>query len=172
MAGALGIRPARYSKYEIGRSEAPYDVLVKIANLAETSLDYLMTGRATGDQPLDPWSQSSLRGFVDALPLATVIYDNNNRLYGCNRAFQRTFFPHAPHIIRPGTPREFLLRSWAYSQGHDPLETEAFVRERLEDRSEPSAPVEVSLGRQVLRIAESRHDNLKVVLVTDLTSRD
>ena len=172
MAGALGIRPARYSKYEIGRSEAPYDVLVKIANLAETSLDYLITGRTPGDQALDPWSQSALQGFVEVLPLATVVYDDSNRLYGCNRAFQKTFFPHAPHIIRPGTPREFLLRSWAYSQGHDPLETESFVRKRLEHRPEPSTPVEVSLGKQVLRIAESRHENLKVVLVTDLTSRD
>jgi transcriptional regulator with XRE-family HTH domain len=172
MAEALGIQPARYSKYEIGRSEAPYEVLVKIANLAETSLDYLITGRTPGAEPTDPWSQTALRGFVEALPLATVIYDDGNRLYGCNRIFRQTFFPDSPHIIRPGTPREFLLRAWAYSQGHDPLETEAFVRERLEERPEPAAPVEVRLGNHVLRIAESRHENLKVFLVTELTSRD
>ena len=172
MAHALGIQPARYSKYEIGRSEAPYEVLVKIANLAETSLDYLITGRMPGAEPANPWPQTALRGFVEALPLATVIYDDGNRLYGCNRVFRQTFFPDSPHIIRPGMPREFLLRAWAYSQGHDPLETEAFVRERLADRPEPTTPVEVRLGEQVLRIAESRHENLKVVLVTDLTTRD
>lgn len=172
MARALGIQPARYSKYEIGRSEAPYEVLVKIAALAGTSLDYLITGRTSAHEPADVWSQAVLRRFVDVLPLATVVYDEGNRLYGWNRVFQQMFFPESPHIIRPGTPREFLLRSWAYSQGHDPLATEAFVRERLEDRPESGGPVEVRLGQQVLRVAESRHGNLKVVLVTDLTSRD
>ena len=170
MARALGIQTARYSKYEIGRSEAPYDVLVKIAKLTDTSLDHLITGRMADSGPADSWSQAALRGFVDALPLATVIYEDGNRLYGCNRVFQQTFFPDSPHIIRPGTPREFLLRAWAYSQGHDPMETENFVRERLEDRPEPRAPIEVRLGNQVLRIAEASHENLKVVLVTDLTS--
>jgi transcriptional regulator with XRE-family HTH domain len=172
MARALGIETARYSKYEIGRSEAPYDVLIKIAHLAETSLDYLITGRLPEHAPAHGGSRTALREFVEALPLATVIYDAGNRLYGCNRAFQELFFAHAPDIIRPGTPRELLLRSWAYSQGHDPVETEAFVRERLEHRPVSAAPVEVLLGNQVLRIAESRHEDLKLVLVTDLTSRD
>lgn len=172
MADALGIQPARYSKYEIGRSEAPYDVLVKIANLAETSLDYLITGRMPSTEPDDSRLQTALRNFLESLPLPTVIYDHGNRLYGCNGVFRQTFFPDSPHIVRPGTPRKFLLRAWAYSQGHDPMETEAFVRERLEDRPQSAAPVEVRLGEQVLRIAESRHENLKVILVTDLTTRD
>lgn len=172
MAEAIGIQPARYSKYEIGRSEAPYEVLVKIANLAEISLDYLITGRRPGAGHADPWSQIGLREFVETLPLATVVYDESDRLCGCNRVFRQTFFPDSPHIIRPGTPRELLLRAWAYSQGHGPLETEAFVHERLEGRSGRTATVEARLGNQVLRIAESRHENLKVFLVTELTSRD
>ncbi len=170
MARALGIQTARYSKYEIGRSEAPYDVLVKIARLAETSLDYLLTGRKAEYQPRGPGSRAALQEFVDALPLAAVIYDDSNRLFGCNRVFEQTFFPESPHIVRPGTPQEFLLRSWAYSQGHDPLVTEAFVQERLSGRPEPTAHFAIRLGKQVIRIAESWHENLKVVLVTDLTS--
>ena len=170
MARALGIQTARYSKYEIGRSEAPYDVLVKVARLAETSLDYLLTGRKAEYQPPGPGSQAALQEFVDALPLAAVIYDDGNRLVGCNRVFEQTFFPDAPHIVRPGTPQEFLLRSWAYSLGHDPLVTEIFVQERLSRRPEPTAHFAIRLGEQVIRIAEAWHENLKLVLVTDLTS--
>ncbi len=170
MARALGIQTARYSKYEIGRSEAPYEVLVKIARLAETSLDYLLTGRKAETQPPGPGSQLAMQKFVDALPLAAVIYDDGNRLLGCNRVFEQTFFPDSPHIVRPGTPQEFLLRSWAYSQGHDPLVTETFVQERLRSRPEPTAHFAIRLGEQVIRIAEAWHENLKLVLVTDLTS--
>ena len=170
MARALGIQTARYSKYEIGRSEAPYDVLVKIARLAGTSLDYLLTGGKVEYQPPGPGSRATLQEFVDALPLAAVIYDDGNRLFGCNRLFEQTFFPDSPHIVRPGTPQEFLLRSWAYSQGHDPLVTEAFVQERLKSRPEATAHFAIRLGEQVIRIAEAWHENLKLVLVTDLTS--
>ncbi len=44
MAHALGIRTARYSKYEVGRSEAPYEVLIKISRLTSVSIDYLVSG--------------------------------------------------------------------------------------------------------------------------------
>ncbi len=172
MARALGIQTARYSKYEIGRSEAPYDVLVKIARLAETSLDHLLIGRKAETQPPGPGSPSALQEFVDALPLAAVIYDDGNRLMGCNRVFEQTFFPDSPHIVRRGTPQEFLLRSWAYSQGHGPLVTETFVQERLSRRRGPTAHFAVRLGEQVIRIAEAWHENLKLVLVTDLSSGD
>jgi hypothetical protein len=86
--------------------------------------------------------------------------------------FEQTFFPGSPHIVRPGTPQEFLLRSWAYSQGHDPLVTEAFVQERLKSRPEAAAHFAIRLGKQVIRIAEAWHENLKLVLVTDLTSAE
>jgi transcriptional regulator with XRE-family HTH domain len=172
MAQALGIQSARYSKYEIGRSEAPYEVLVKIASLAGVSLDYLIAGKEADLEAVDAGRHKELREFVDVLPLATVVYDDTNRLYGCNRAFQRTFFPDSPHIVRPGTPREFLLRSWAYAQGHDPATTESFVQERLSRQAAPGVQFEISLGNHVLRIAETLHKNLKLVLVTDLRSRD
>ena len=93
----------------------------------------------------------TLAHVAGTVPIVSVIYDEGNRLFGCNHVFEQTFFPESPHIVRPGTPQEFLLRSWAYSQGHDPLVTEAFVQERLSGRPEPTTHFAIRLGEQVIR---------------------
>jgi len=46
------------------------------------------------------------------------------------------------------------------------------VQERLKSRPESTAHFAIRLGEQVIRIAEAWHENLKLVLVTDLTSAE
>ena len=42
VAGLLGIRQTTYSKYELGRILVPVDMLIKLADLYDVSLDYLV----------------------------------------------------------------------------------------------------------------------------------
>jgi transcriptional regulator with XRE-family HTH domain len=170
IAQSLGIGAARYCKYEIGRSEAPYEVLIKIARLTEVSLDFLIAGGKGESWSNPPAILQPLRRIVRALPVATAVYDASDRLVAYNDIYQRTFFPETPHVLRPGTPHEFVLRSWAYAQGHDPLITEKFVRERLRHPRGRTNQFELQVGESSLRIAESRHASYTIVQVTDLTS--
>lgn len=48
VAEKLGITQTNYSKYELGKVNIPVEMLIKLANLYDVSLDYL-TGRT--DQP-------------------------------------------------------------------------------------------------------------------------
>lgn len=42
IANLLGISQTRYSKYEIGTCEIPLDILIQLARLYNTSIDYLL----------------------------------------------------------------------------------------------------------------------------------
>ena len=46
VAEQLGIRQTTYSKYELGKILVPIDMLIKLADLYQVSLDYLV-GRAS-----------------------------------------------------------------------------------------------------------------------------
>lgn len=46
VAGLLGIRQTTYSKYELGKILVPIDMLIKLADLYDVSLDYLV-GRSS-----------------------------------------------------------------------------------------------------------------------------
>ncbi len=167
LALALGIGPARYSKYEIGRSEAPYDVLIKFANLTGISLDSLIAGQTVRPQE-SVGAQPPLLACLQSIPLAAVVFDHANRLVGHNRPYRETFFSRCPHVLRPGTPFPHLIRTWAYSEGHDPAETEDFVRQRVNYDPGHNKPATFNIGSTQLRIAESRHDNYRLVLITDV----
>ena len=41
LADYLGVRQTTYSKYELGRIEVPVEVLIKLADYYQVSLDYL-----------------------------------------------------------------------------------------------------------------------------------
>ena len=41
LAVYLGVRQTTYSKYELGRIEVPVEVLIKLADYYQVSLDYL-----------------------------------------------------------------------------------------------------------------------------------
>ena len=42
LAGLLGMSQTGYSKYETGENEIPVSVLIKLADLYQTSTDYLL----------------------------------------------------------------------------------------------------------------------------------
>lgn len=52
----LGIRRDRYAKYELGLAEPPFIILVRICELANTSLDFLISGK----KPTSPASMEFL----------------------------------------------------------------------------------------------------------------
>lgn len=168
MANVLGITAARYSKYEIGRSEAPYSVLIKIAKLTEITLDYLIAGQ---EYPREARAQPRARQlleFLHLLPIPAVIYDKFNRLFGHNRQYLDTLFSKCSHVLQAGTHQEVVLRAWAYSQGHGPLETEEFVRKRVNHDPNATPPIDVRIGSQRLQIAESHYSDCRLVLVTGM----
>lgn len=52
---SLGINRDRYAKYELGISEAPYYVLLRMCKLTDTSLDFLIGGKKQ-DQAVPDWT--------------------------------------------------------------------------------------------------------------------
>ncbi len=166
MAHALGIRTARYSKYEVGRSEAPYEVLIKISRLTSVSIDYLVSGEEPRRSRRTLREQ--LRDLLDHLPTSAVIYDNFGKLFSHNRLYQETFFPDHPRLIRPGVEQRVVLRAWAYAQGCDASEAEEFVRMRLASPRADKVHHEFQIGRRRIQIAESKGRNYKLVLATQL----
>lgn len=173
MAYALGINFARYNKYEIGRSEAPYDVLCKIVQVANVDLNYLITGQTgrRGRQRETPADQ--LVELLQVLPIAAVIYDKHRRLVAYNAIYRDLFFPDYPKkLLRRGTPQDVLIRAWAHAHEIDPAEIEACVDARLDSKRYAKSPVELQIGPKRLHIAEAVKANNRLVLITDLTASD
>lgn len=48
LAMYLNVRQTTYSKYELGKIQLPVDILLKLADFYDVSLDYLV-GRSTND---------------------------------------------------------------------------------------------------------------------------
>ena len=168
MAFSLGIKQTRYAKYESGRSEAPYDVLVRIAHLTNLSLDELVGGNVKRVEADKNTLERLLQDLLDAIPIPAVIYDEHSRLVGHNKAYQDTFFEGHPGVIRPGTPHETVLRTLAYSKGYNEAETETFLEQRLRRRKESSVQ-EVQLKSQRVRFAETYYGQYCLVLILDVT---
>lgn len=168
MAYALGIQPARYSKYEIGRSEAPYGILLRIARLADVELDYLIGGElALRGRPPEP-SAERLRELLDMLPTPAMVLDDHNRLLTHNYRY-RDLHPDRPALLRRGTPQEVLARAWAYAQGCNEMEVEAFVRARLNPDLYRGSPVALRTGSKRLQFTEAITGRQRLVIITDLT---
>lgn len=164
MASALGIQGARYNKYEIGRSEAPYNLLIKISKLGGKSLDYLIGGEAERKTSI----VSKLAQVLHVMPLPAVLYDHENRLLDWNSLYKDTLCFDIRHVLRVGTLQETVLRTWAYAHDDDPQLAEEFIRARLNHRSELAVPVEYEIGARRLHIAESYYPDCKLVVVTDV----
>ena len=154
MAHALGIRAARYAKYEIGRSEAPYEILVRLSKLFDVDLNHLIVG-----EPISKPSHENrvfpkhFKKFIEILPTAAVIYDAQRRLVSHNQLYLQTFFKECPSLVRLGTPQEFILRAWANASGLDSHETEEFVQSRLTFNGEQSRVIQMDVGNDRLHIA-------------------
>lgn len=166
MAYATGINLARYSKYEIGRSEPPYEVLCRIADVADADLNYLITGekrKNTGDggAPTD-----RLLDFLPDMPIPAVVYDRQRRLMAHNEKWRDRFFPdHPKGLLRRGTPQEVLIRAWCHAHGFDKAVIDACVRARLEAAS----PMEIQVGSNRFYFAEAVDSQKRLVMITDLT---
>ncbi|TDJ67242.1 MAG: hypothetical protein E2O37_00955 [Proteobacteria bacterium] len=142
-------------------------MLIKFANLTGVSLDSLIAGQP--DRPREAVdAQLPLLACLHRIPLAAVVFDHANRLVGHNRPYRETFFSRCPHVLRPGAPLPHLIRTWAYSEGHGLAATEDFVRQRVNYHPEHNKPTTFNIGATQLRIAESRHDNYRLVLITDV----
>ena len=169
MAYALGIRAPRYSKYEIGRSEAPYEILLKIANLTGVDLDYLIVGHSGrgGRRPESP--EDRLREVLNVVPMAAVLYDSHGKLRSCNKTYLEAFFPDRPSFAKPGTALEVLARAWGNANGFEPEEIESFIQKRLDRETFENSPVELRVGPKTLQFAEAIEDDFRLVLITDVT---
>ena len=169
MAHALGISGARYSKYEIGRSEAPYEVLIRLAHLTGTDLNYLIAGQRgrAGRRP-EPVKEQ-LRDLLKTLPVPALVYDKRDCLAVHNEHYIATFFPEHPKLARIGTPLEKLIRLWAYSRGFDPLETEQFIRFRLDRDLYRDGSVPLQIGQTTLQYSETIDASTRLVLIIDVT---
>lgn len=171
MAYALGINPARYSKYEIGRSEAPYTILSRIAEVADTDLNYLLSGRIRQQGRRRETPSDQLVELLKAIPVPAILYDRDRRLVSFNNELRDTFFPENPKsLLRRGTPQEVLIRAWAHSIGLGPSKIRAYVRIRLDSRIYAKSPVELQVGARRLNIAETVDTDRRLVLISDLTA--
>jgi len=163
MAYALGINPARYNKYEIGRSEPPYDILGRIADVADADLNYLITGRERGGK-----SQTPIDKLVDLLPdmpMPAVVFDRERRLMAHNTKWRDKFFSGQPKsLLKRGTPHEVLIRAWAHAHGLTQPEVEACVKARLS----ASAPTEIQVRSTRFYFAETVDTQKRLILITDL----
>ena len=109
LAYALGIQWSRYHKYELGKNEPPFEILIKLANLSGEDLDYLIGGRSgrRDRRGGPPWEQ--VRVLLKVLPVPALIYDRYDRLIECNHQYRSIFFPDQPgHDAVDGSHRRHL----------------------------------------------------------------
>ena len=171
MSYALGIQPARYNKYEIGRSQAPYEILMRLAKLAKIDVHYLITGEhfrtpATGQMLPEKFIE-----LIDWLPTPAAVFDRTKKLVAHNRLYVETLFRDCPSLIRPGTSLEFLARAWANARGLGPDEAEEFVQARLIFDSAHDSAIQLMAGGTRLHIAKTHYQDYKLVLITVITER-
>lgn len=64
VARELGISRQTYNNYELGKRQADYETLLRLAELFDTSVEHLLTGRKSGnlyDLTLEPPEQTAQR---------------------------------------------------------------------------------------------------------------
>lgn len=170
MAYALGILLPRYNKYEIGRSQPPFEILIRIANLTGVDLDYLIAGQMgrRGRRRESPADQ--LRELLKVIPTTAVIFDQLGCLFACNDRYREYFFPEFPHFPKPGMHLAALARAWGNAHGFDANAIESFIKTRMNPRLFRDSPVELSIGRKRLHLTESMIAGYRLTLITDVTN--
>ncbi len=169
MAYALGIQAPRYSKYEIGRSEAPYEILLRIVGLTGVDLDFLIAGDS-GRRARQPEStRDQFSKVLPVVPTAAIIFDRYTKLVDCNQLYRNLFFPDCPGIAKPGTALNVLARAWGNANGLGQDELEDFVQKRLDQEMFRDSPVELRVGPKRLQFAETIEADFRLVLITDVT---
>lgn len=59
LAMYLNVRQTTYSKYELGKIQLPVDILLKLADFYDVSIDYLV-GRSTNDSSFNERSKTKI----------------------------------------------------------------------------------------------------------------
>ena len=169
MAYAVGIQWSRYHKYELGRNEPPFDILIKLAKLTDADLDYLITGQESrrGRAAELPWGQ--VRELLDVVPTPALIYDKYDRLVDCNRRYRDLFFSDAPRVAKPGTPLEVLAQVWSNNHDIHPEEIEAYIKKRKNRKIFRKSPVELTVGPKTLQFAETINPDFRFVQIIDVS---
>ena len=169
MAYAVGIQCSRYHKYELGRNEPPFEILVELAKLTSVDLDYLIAGQEgrRGRKAEPPWGE--VRELLNVVPTPALIYDTYDRLVDCNRRYRDLFFPDAPRIAKPGTPLEVLAHVWSNNHGIHPEEIEAYVKKRKNRKLFRKSPVELKVGSKTLQFAETIKPDFRFVQIIDIS---
>ena len=169
LAYALGIQWSRYHKYELGKNEPPFEILVKLAKLTSVDLDYLIAGQEgrRGRKAEPPWAQ--VRELLNVVPTPALIYDKYDRLVDCNRRYRHLFFPDAPRVAKPGTSLEVLAQVWSNNHGIDPEEIEAYVEKRKNRKLFRKSPVELKVGPKTLQFAETINPDFRFVQIIDVS---
>ena len=169
MAYAVGIQWSRYHKYELGRNEPPFEILVKLAKLTSVDLDYLIAGQEgrRGRKAEPPWGE--VRELLNVVPTPALIYDKYDRLVDCNRRYRHLFFPDLPRVAKPGTSLEVLAQVWSNNLGLTSEETEAFVKTRKDRDLFGKSPVELKVGPKTLQYAETINPDFRFVQIIDVS---
>ncbi|MGI9336283.1 MAG: helix-turn-helix domain-containing protein [Gammaproteobacteria bacterium] len=165
MANTLGIGTPRYSKYEIGRSEAPYEVLMKLARLANVSLDYLVAGREAHAERRFA-ARNHMSTLVANLPIAAIVYDRDDRVVEFNHLYQESFFAGNKSFLRAGLAHDEVIRTWAYSAGLTVEQSEQFVADRMGLALDSNSPSVVRAGPHTFEIRATWYGDQQLVLVT------
>ena len=169
LAYAVGIQWSRYHKYELGKNEPPFEILIKLASFADVDLDYLIAGqeRRRGRKAEPPWGQ--VRELLNVVPTPALIYDKYDRLVDCNRRYCHLFFPDAPRVAKPGTSLEALARVWGNNLGLHSEETEVYVETRKNRDLFRKSPVELKVGPKTLQFAETINPDFRFVQIVDVS---
>ncbi|MBA4211684.1 MAG: hypothetical protein C0449_01250 [Polaromonas sp.] len=103
-------------------------------------------------------SEALLRGAIDAVDEAFVLFDPEDRLAFCNEKY-RQISPKLAHLMVPGTPFEDILRASARSGEHEVTQgqEDAWVAERIAaHRSGNTEMLQQLTDGRTLRLVERR----------------
>ena len=102
-------------------------------------------------------SEDRLRGAIDALEEAFVIFDQDDRLVYCNERYRQTY-PSVADLIRPGVGFEEIIRTWRIRNAPEESieDRERWVAERLRAHREGGELAQLADGERWVRIVERR----------------
>ena len=145
----------------IGRSGRRY-----LLHVEEMKYKHLQNVAAHNNKSLN----RQINELIDWLPTPAAVYDRTKKLVAHNQLYLDAFFRDCPSIVRPGTPLEFMARAWANRRGLGPEEAEEFVQARLEFHTARRSSVQLTAGGTCLHLAETQHEDYRVVLFTEVTA--